>query len=141
MSDDVLEEIYAYLELDTITDQRLKLKANLMKKVVFYTMQWKEGTENTWIDKIATRTSVSTRKIREDYINPLVTEGILERTGDGHIRFVGLPVGAEKPLELTEQELQEELDEENDNRLKLGKPRVSLEEWKKMRTRRFKPLE
>jgi hypothetical protein len=41
---------------------------------------------------------------------------------------------------LTEEELQDELEEENENRNKLGKPRVTLQEWKKMRTKRKKPL-
>jgi hypothetical protein len=41
MSDDPLEQIYTYLELNTVTDHRLKLKALLMKKVLFLTSQWK----------------------------------------------------------------------------------------------------
>jgi len=140
MSDDVLAKIYAYLELDTATDQRLKLKSLLMKKVIFLTMQWKEGYLNEWIDKLANRCSLSTRKIRENYIEPLITEGILERRGNGRIRFVGLPDNAVMPCELTEKELQGELDEENENRAKLGQSKVSLEEWKQMRASRFRPL-
>ena len=101
--DDILDKIYAYLELDTIWDQRLKLKANLMKKVLFYTCQWGEGLENNWIDRLANRTCVSTRKIREDYILPLVTEGLLERTENGKIRFVGLPLDADKVLKRAEK--------------------------------------
>ncbi|MCJ7633558.1 hypothetical protein MUP77_14370 [Candidatus Bathyarchaeota archaeon] len=142
MSDDqMLSKIYAYLELDTVIDQRLKLKAGLMKKVIFLMMQWKEGSEHEWIDKLANRCSLSTRKIRENYVEPLVTDGILEWTGNGRIRFVGIPENAVMPCELTEQQLQEELEEENENRAKLGQHKLTLKEWKKKRSLRIKPLE
>lgn len=136
-----LEEIYAYLELDTVTDSRLRLKANLMKKVIFYTAQWKEGFGSDWIDKLANRSSVSTRKIKEDYLQPLITEGILEFSGRGYIKFIGLPKNAEKVLELSEKQLMEELEEENEKRAELGQKKLTLEDWKKMRSRRFKPLD
>ena len=42
---------------------------------------------------------------------------------------------------LTEDDLQTELDEENEMRAQLGKHRVTLEEWKKMRIKRKKPVE
>ena len=42
---------------------------------------------------------------------------------------------------LTESELLEELEDENDARAKLGKHKIGLDEWKKMRTKRVKPLE
>lgn len=41
---------------------------------------------------------------------------------------------------LTEEQIQEELQEENENRNELGKPPVSLEEWKRGRSKRFKPV-
>jgi hypothetical protein len=141
MSEESLSKIYRYLELDNVVDQRLKLKADLMKKTIFLTMQWKEGAENEWIDKLANRCSLSIRKIHENYLQPLITEGILTWTGNGRIRFVGIPENAVMPCELTEQQLQEELDEENENRAKLGQHKVTLKEWKKMRSPRMKPLE
>ena len=54
------------------------------------------------------------------------------------------PRGAKAVAVPTRRELMDrikELEEENENRNKLGKPRVSLEEWKKMRSKRKKPLE
>ena len=42
---------------------------------------------------------------------------------------------------LTEEEVKEELQEENEHRAELGKPKVSLEEWKKLRAKRKRPLE
>jgi hypothetical protein len=137
-----LRKIHRYLGLDKPKDGRLAIKANIMMEVLHYCSEWKEGHTNQWIDRLATRTCVSTRKIREDYVTPLISEGILERSSEGfHIKFIGLPVDAEMPVELTLEELREELDEENENRSKLGKPRVSLEEWKRMRSKRKRPLE
>jgi len=137
LSDSTLDEIYKYLELDIALDQRLKLKSNLMKRVIYLTSLWHEGRLDEWIDKLANRCNISTRKCREDYLQPLITDGILKRQSDGCIQFVGLPENAVIPCGL----LQEELDEENENRAKLGKSRVSLEEWRKMRKPRFKPVE
>jgi hypothetical protein len=87
-----LGRIYAFLGFDKITDRRLQVKADIMKKVLSYCSEWKNGNEKQWTDKLANRTCVSTRKIREDYIDPLVSEGILEKTSDGNIRFTGLPM-------------------------------------------------
>jgi predicted transcriptional regulator len=86
-----LGKIYAFLGFDKISDKRLQVKADIMKKVLSYCSEWKSGNEKQWIDKLANRTCVSTRKIREDYIDPLVSEGILEKTSEGNIRFSGLP--------------------------------------------------
>jgi hypothetical protein len=86
-----LGKIYAFLGFDRITDKRLQVKADIMKKVLSYCSEWKSGNEKQWVDKLATRTCVSTRKMREDYIDPLVSECILERNAEGNIRFIGLP--------------------------------------------------
>jgi hypothetical protein len=136
--EDELDKIFDYLGLNTISDQRLKLKANIMKKVIYLCQQWRDGNEGDWIDRIANRTCVSTRKIREDYIDPLVTDEVLERAGNGLIRFAGLPscVGQE----ITEKHLKEEWEEENAKRKELNKPDIAYEEWLKDRPKRFKPL-
>lgn len=137
--DETLSKIYHYLELDTVVDRRLQLKADLMKKIISLTMQWKEGYEAEWIDKLANRCSLSIRKIRENYLDSLATDGILTRRG-GYLTFVGLPDNAVMPCELTPEQFKEELEEENEQRAKLGKPKVSFEEWKSVRPKRLKPL-
>ena len=86
-----LNEIYNYLDLNDAKDGRLQIKAEIMKKVIRLTSKWKSGDKNQWINQLATRTCVSTRKIREDYIQPLISDGILAELGNGLIHFVGLP--------------------------------------------------
>jgi hypothetical protein len=75
----------------------------------------------------------------DDYLESCLSWGIME-LDDGNLIFKGIPNGAEMPCELTEEQLREELDEENEQRNKLGKPRVSLEEWKEKRSKRLKPI-
>ena len=86
-----LNEIYDFLDLNEAKDGRLVIKAEIMKKVIRLTSKWKSGDKNQWINWLATRTCVSTRKIREDYVQPLISERILAETGQGVIQFVGLP--------------------------------------------------
>ena len=42
---------------------------------------------------------------------------------------------------LTDEQIQEEIAEENEKRSQLGKPKVSFEEWKKLRSKRLKPIQ
>jgi len=85
-----LRAIYDFLDLNEAKDGRLIIKADIMKKVIFLTSKWEMGKKREWVDKLSILTCVSTRKIREDYIQPLITIGILAEFGDA-IKFVGLP--------------------------------------------------
>ena len=85
-----LRSIYDFLDLNEAKDGRLIIKADIMKKVIFLTSKWNIGKKREWIDKLSILTCVSTRKIREDYIQPLITIGILGEFGE-KIKFVGLP--------------------------------------------------
>jgi hypothetical protein len=42
--------------------------------------------------------------------------------------------------ELTDEQLREELEEENEQRSKLGKPKIGLKEWKEKRVKRVKQV-
>lgn len=86
-----LNDIYEYLDLNEAKDGRLNIKAEIMKKVIRLTAKWKSGNKNEWINLLANRTCVSTRKIREDYIQPLISEKILLEVHQGTIQFAGLP--------------------------------------------------
>ncbi len=71
--------------------------------------------------------------IRYDYLPMFITVGALIYN-NGHLSINATTDG------LSEKDLLEELTEENENRAQLGKPKVSLEEWRKMRSKRRKPL-
>ena len=85
-----LEEIYDNLDLNDAKDGRLIIKADIMKKAIYLMSKWKSGKKREWVDKLSIFTCVSTRKIREDYVQPLITIGILVEFNDT-ISFVGLP--------------------------------------------------
>jgi hypothetical protein len=85
-----LKEIYDFLDLNEPKDGRLVIKADIMKKIIFLLSKWKIGNKREWIDKLSVHTCVSTRKIREDYLQPLITIGILVETSYT-IQFQGLP--------------------------------------------------
>lgn len=76
----------------------------------------------------------------DDYLECCLSWGIMELS-DGVLLFKGIPDNSEVPTDLTDEQLREELEEENEQRSKLGKPRVSLEEWKATRSKRFKLVE
>jgi hypothetical protein len=75
----------------------------------------------------------------DDYLECCLSWRIME-LDDGTLNFRGIPDEAEIPTELTDEQLREELQEENEQRSKLGKPRVSLEEWKEKRAKRLKQV-
>ena len=76
----------------------------------------------------------------DDYLECCLSWRIIE-LDDGILNFKGIPDEAEIPMELTDEQLREELEEENEQRSKLGKPRVILKEWKEKRSKRLKPVE
>ena len=89
-SESGLKEIFDFLDLNEAKDGRLIIKADIMKKVIHLTSKWKTGKKREWVDKLSILTCVSTRKIREDYIQPLITIEILAEFDDT-IKFAGLP--------------------------------------------------
>ena len=88
--EDNLKLIYDFLDLNEAKDGRLIVKADIMKKVIFLASRWNCGKKREWVDKLSILTCVSTRKIREDCIQPLITIGIFAEFSDA-IKFVGLP--------------------------------------------------
>ena len=74
------------------------------------------------------------------YLDACLSWGVMEMR-NGCLFFVGIPEDAEIPTELSTDQLKEELAEENKNRNKLGKPELTMEEWRKRRDPRFRPVE
>ena len=110
-----------------------------MRHVLEYVSEWKQGNKKIWIDKLANRLNLSTRKVLEDYVDPLISEGILEEANRGFLLFIGLPSDVHA-VELSPSQLRQELEEENEHRREQGQAEVSMEEWVKIRPKRFVPL-
>lgn len=90
-------------------------------------------------DPIAYDFNLSPYTVRYTYLPMFINVGILKHNGNGDL----IPTGTErKPLiELSDQEFKDEFDEENEQRNKLGKPPLTLKDWKKKRPKRSKPVE
>lgn len=73
------------------------------------------------------------------YLDACLSWGIMEMK-NGQLSFVGIPDDADIPTELDREQLEDELHDENYQRLKLGKPALSLEEWKRQRKIRQRPI-
>lgn len=80
--------------------------------------------------------------VRYTYLPMFIDKGILVQCGYGNYTVSAKGQHLQTTEDgLTDEQLGEELEEENEQRNKLGKPKVSLEEWKAMRSKRFKPTE
>ena len=79
--------------------------------------------------------------VKYRYLDMFLDNGILEYDSEGFLVLTAKGKALQTTEDgLTKEQLAEELQEENENRNKLGKPPLSLEEWKKKRQKRIKPL-
>lgn len=96
---------------------------------------------NKLADLIAYDFNLSPYTVRYTYIPMFITVGILEFNHDNLVVLSAKGKGLQTTEDgLTEEQFNQEFEEENEQRNKLGKPPLSLEEWKKMRSKRLKPI-
>ena len=80
-----------YLELNKeCPNFGTKNKNELMKRMITTIFEWTSGTESEWRSKLSIRLNLSTRTVRENYLNPLIEEGIIVKIGS-ILYFVGPP--------------------------------------------------
>jgi hypothetical protein len=65
-------------------------KQRLMERVLEYIIEWKTGTYKKWISGLSIRLGLTVRTVRENYIDPLIVEGIIKRIGSKLV-FIGIP--------------------------------------------------
>jgi hypothetical protein len=83
-------ECVKYLDLDKEGPNRgTKNKQDLMVRTINYTSKWKEGTYPEWKSKLATRLGIAPCTVKENYLDPLIQEGIIGRVGY-KVFFVGI---------------------------------------------------
>jgi hypothetical protein len=89
--DPVVFECIKYLDLDKEGPNRgTKNKQDLMIRILQYIAKWKEGMYVDWRSKIATRLGLTPRAVKENYLDPLIREGIVGRVGP-NVFFMGVP--------------------------------------------------
>jgi len=52
-----------------------------MERTLTYMKEWNTGTYNKWINRLSLRLNVTTRTVRENYVDPLISEGVIKRSG------------------------------------------------------------
>lgn len=65
-------------------------KQRLMERTLAYMKKWHTGTYDEWINRLSLRLNVTVRTVRENYIDPLISEGIVKKMGSLLV-FVGIP--------------------------------------------------
>jgi hypothetical protein len=92
-----LEEIYNYLGLHENNVQgKQKIKIQNLRRVIALCYDLEQGHYNEWIDRLSIPLGLSTRKVREDYIDPLISIRIVYRDGFNMVRFLGVPKNKEE---------------------------------------------
>jgi len=67
-----------------------KNKRDLMERALTILREWKTGTAEEWTNRLSLRLNVSPRTAKDNYIDPLIFEGIIKRV-NSRLVFVGLP--------------------------------------------------
>jgi len=102
-----IEAILVYLgRLDL--DSQGQVKDRHLGQVLTYAQMWKKGSLQELIDKLTIRCGISARYIKENYVQPLITEGIIRIVRMPHDvcwSWVGVPHASTftKFVEETEQ--------------------------------------
>ena len=87
----LVEKCIQYLDLDRVGPNRgTNNKLELMKRTLLYIASWGKGSEKSWTNKLSIRLGLAPRTVKDNYLGPLIEEGIISKVGS-QLRFVGPP--------------------------------------------------
>lgn len=116
-------------------------RKEIHERILFLLSKYSPNTLDKIANLIAFDLYLSPYTVRYTYLPMFVDVGVLEPCGDGIYNLSAKGKELQTTEDgLTEEQVKEELEEENEQRSKLGKPKVSLDEWKAMRSKRIKPV-
>jgi len=88
---DLVAKCIEYLDLDRVGPNRgTNNKLELMKRTLYYISSWGTGSVKSWIYKLSNRLGLAPRTVKDNYLDPLIEEGIIRKDGM-QLRFVGPP--------------------------------------------------
>ena len=80
-----------YLDLDRAGPNRgTNNKLELMKRTLYYISSWGAGSVKSWTNGLSIRLGLSPRTVKDNYLDPLIGEGIIRKDGM-QLHFVGSP--------------------------------------------------
>lgn len=116
-------------------------RKEIHERILFLLSKYTPNTLDKIANLIAFDLYLSPYTVRYTYLPMFVDVEVLEPCGDGIYNVSAKGKGLQTTEDgLTEEQVKEELEEENEQRSQLGKPKVSLEEWKAIRSKRIKPV-
>ena len=66
-----------------------------MKRTLYYISSWGTGSYKSWISKLSIRLGLAKRIVKDNYLDPLIEEGIISKAGS-QLRFIGPPESGEE---------------------------------------------
>ena len=88
--------IIKYLGLDEATPNTgTRNKRDLMKRALTLLKTWESGTPEEWSNRLSLRLNISARTAKDNYIEPLIQEGIIQKE-NSRLVFYGVPSGIKK---------------------------------------------
>lgn len=86
-----VNKIIKYLDLN-IENPNIgtKNKQRLMERTLSYLKKWQTGSYEEWINRLSLRLNLTVRTVRENYVDPLISEGIVKKVSS-QVVFVGIP--------------------------------------------------
>ena len=86
-------EVLTYLGRNEL-DAQGQVKDRHLGQVLIYAQMWKKGSIQELINRLTIRLGISSRYIKENYVQPLITEHIIDVIRMGHDltwNWVGVP--------------------------------------------------
>jgi len=88
---DIVARCIEYLDLDRLGPNRgTNNKLELTKNTLYYISAWETGSYRSWAFKLSIRLGLAPRTVKDNYLRPLIEEGIIRKDGS-QLRFVGPP--------------------------------------------------
>ena len=88
---DLVTNSIKYLDLDREgPNWGTKNKQELMKRTLYYISNWRYGSSDLWVSKLSNRLGLTPRTVRENYLDPLIKEGLIAKAGS-QLHFAGPP--------------------------------------------------
>ena len=93
---DLVAKCIVYLDLDRVGPNRgTNNKLDLTIRTLYYTSSWGTGSYRKWIFKLSLRLGLGPRTVKDNYLRPLIEEGIIRKVGS-RVSFVGPPESGEE---------------------------------------------
>lgn len=97
---DEIKDVLRFLGREEL-DSRGQVKDRHLGQVLIYCQMWQKGSMTELIDRLCIRLGISSRYVKENYVQPLATEKVLDVIRMGHDltwRWVGVPKKSNTPF-------------------------------------------